>query len=79
MNPFEKLAKDFTLLQQQLTQAKEQLEKTETSNQQAISYISSLENKIISIGDTNCELKTKLREKTQLLESYIKKYGKLEK
>ena len=79
MNPFEKLAKDFTLLQQQLTQAKEQLEKTETSNQQAISYIASLEKKIITIGDTNCELKSKLREKTQLLESYIEKYGKLEK
>lgn len=79
MNPFEKLALDFTILQQQLTQAKEQLEKTETSNQQAISYISSLETKIVTIGDSNCELKSELREKTLLLESYIEKYGKLEK
>ena len=75
MNPFEKLAHDFTILQQQLSLVSQQLEQTETSNQSAISYISSLETKIVNIGDSNCELKTKLREKTLLLEKYIEKYG----
>ena len=79
MNPFEKLAHDFNILQQQLSSVTEKLEQTKTSNQSAISYISSLETKIVNIGDSNCELKTKLREKNLLLEKYIEKYGKLEK
>jgi hypothetical protein len=85
MNPFEQLAQDYQIVQIQVGELErviltkdEEIGEKKISNQSAIRYITSLEDKIIKLGDEVATVKSTNLSLEERLKKYESKFGKLE-